>query len=65
MASSSARYRPEPTGYAALPALARLWADQGKRPQAHDLLAPVYGWFIEGLDTADLKDARALLDELR
>jgi class 3 adenylate cyclase/predicted ATPase len=44
--------------------LARLWAEQGKRAQAHDLLAPVYGWFTEGFDTADLKDARALLDEL-
>ena len=45
--------------------LARLWADQGKRSQAHDLLAPVYGWFTEGFDTADLKDAKALLDALR
>ena len=44
--------------------LARLWRDQGKRTQAHDLLAPVYGWFTEGFDTADLKDAQALLDEL-
>jgi predicted ATPase len=45
--------------------LARLWAEQGKRAQARDLLAPVYGWFTEGFDTADLKDARALLDDLR
>ncbi len=45
--------------------LARLWRDQGKRAQAHDLLAPVYAWFTEGFDTADLKDAKALLDELR
>jgi predicted ATPase len=45
--------------------LARLWADQGNRAQARSLLAPVYGWFTEGFDTADLKDARALLDELR
>jgi predicted ATPase len=45
--------------------LARLWAEQGERAQAHDLLAPVYGWFTEGFDTADLKDAKALLDELR
>ena len=45
--------------------LARLWRDQGKSAQAHDLLAPVYGWFTEGFDTADLKDAKALLDELR
>jgi predicted ATPase len=44
--------------------LARLWRDKGKRSQAHNLLAPVYGWFTEGLDTADLKDAKALLDEL-
>ncbi len=44
--------------------LARLWQSQGKLQQAHDLLAPVYGWFTEGFDTADLKDAKALLDEL-
>ena len=44
--------------------LARLRRDQGKRAEAHDLLAPVYGWFTEGFDTADLKDARALLDQL-
>jgi predicted ATPase len=44
--------------------LARLWGDQGKRQQAIDLLVPVYGWFTEGFDTADLKDAKALLDEL-
>jgi class 3 adenylate cyclase/predicted ATPase len=44
--------------------LARLWAGRGKRQQAIDLLAPVYGWFKEGFDTADLKDAKALLDEL-
>jgi predicted ATPase len=44
--------------------LARLWYQQGKRQEAHDLLAPVYNWFTEGFDTADLKDARALLDEL-
>ena len=45
--------------------LALLWAEQGERQQAHDLLAPVYGWFTEGFDTQDLKDAKALLDELR
>ena len=45
--------------------LARLWAEQGKRAQARDLLAPIYGWFTEGFETADLKDAQALLDELR
>jgi predicted ATPase len=44
--------------------LARLRRDQGRRAEAHDLLAPVYGWFTEGFDTLDLKDARALLDEL-
>jgi predicted ATPase len=44
--------------------LARLWRDQGKRGKARDLLAPVYGWFTEGFDTLDLKEARALLDEL-
>jgi len=44
--------------------LARLWRDQGKRAEARNLLAPVYGWFTEGFDTADLEDARALLDEL-
>ena len=44
--------------------LARLWQQQGKRTEAYDLLAPVYGWFTEGFDTADLQDARALLEEL-
>ena len=44
--------------------LARLWGGQGRRAEAHDLLAPVYGWFTEGFDTADLKEAKALLDEL-
>jgi len=44
--------------------LARLWRDQGRRSEARDLLAPVYGSFTEGFDTADLKDARALLAEL-
>jgi predicted ATPase len=44
--------------------LARLWWQQGKRPAAHALLAPIYGWFTEGFDTADLQDAKALLDEL-
>jgi predicted ATPase len=44
--------------------LARLWLDQGKRREARDLLAPVYGWFTEGFDTLDLKEAKALLDEL-
>jgi predicted ATPase len=44
--------------------LAKLWQQQGKRQEAHDLLAPVYNWFTEGFDTADLKDAKALLDAL-
>ena len=44
--------------------LARLWRDQGKQDQARDLLAPVYGWFTEGFDTRDLKEAKALLAEL-
>jgi predicted ATPase len=44
--------------------MARLWRDQGKRDAARDLLAPVYGWFIEGFDTLDLKGAKALLDAL-
>jgi len=38
--------------------MARLWRDQGKRIEAHDLLAPVYGWFTEGFDTRDLKEAK-------
>jgi predicted ATPase len=44
--------------------LARLWGDQGKRQQARALLAPVYGWFSEGFDTLNLKQAKTLLDEL-
>ena len=44
--------------------IARLWRDQGKRDEARELLAPVYGWFTEGFDTLDLKEAKALLDEL-
>ena len=45
--------------------LARLLVEQGRRAEAEDLLGPIYGWFTEGFDTADLKDAKALLDELR
>jgi len=44
--------------------LARLWQQQGKRQKAHDLLAPVYNWFTEGFDTADLQEAKALLEAL-
>ena len=44
--------------------LARLWRDQDKPQQARELLAPVYGWFTEGFDTRDLKEAKMLLEEL-
>ena len=44
--------------------MARLWRDQGKRDEARELLAPVFGWFTEGFDTLDLKEAKLLLDEL-
>ena len=44
--------------------MARLWRDQGKRQETYELLAPLYGWFTEGFDTLDLKEAKALLDEL-
>jgi predicted ATPase len=44
--------------------LAQLWREHGRRGEAHDLLAPVYDWFTEGFDTADLKEAKRLLDEL-
>jgi predicted ATPase len=45
--------------------LARLWRSQGKVQQARELLAPMFGWFREGFDTRDLKEAKALLDELQ
>jgi len=44
--------------------MARLWQEQGKRNEARELLAPAYGWFSEGFDTLDLKEAKVLLDEL-
>ena len=44
--------------------LSRLWQQQGKQAEAHALLAPIYGWFTEGFDTADLQEAKALLEEL-
>jgi predicted ATPase len=44
--------------------LAHLWRDQGKLQQSRELLAPVYGWFTEGFDTRDLKEAKALLEDL-
>ena len=44
--------------------LSRLWQQQGKKAEARQMLSEIYGWFTEGFDTADLKDARALIDEL-
>ena len=44
--------------------LSRLWQQQGKRTEVRALLAPIYGWFTEGFDTADLQEAKALLEEL-
>jgi predicted ATPase len=44
--------------------MARLWRDRGKRDEARDLLAPIYGWFTEGFETLDLKEAKALIDAL-
>ena len=44
--------------------LSRLWQHQGKRAEARELLAEIYGWFTEGFDTADLQEAKALLEEL-
>jgi predicted ATPase len=44
--------------------LSRLWQQQGKRTEAYELLAPIYGWFTEGFDTADLQEAKTLLDAL-
>ena len=44
--------------------LSRLWQQQGKRADAYELLAPIYGWFTEGFDTADLQEAKALLEAL-
>ena len=44
--------------------LARLWQQQGKQAEAYELLVPIYGWFTEGFDTTDLREAKALLDEL-
>ena len=54
----------EVAGTARCMSLARLWQQQGKRTAAYALLAPFYGWFTEGFDTADLQDAKALLEEL-
>ena len=51
-------------GLRAATCIAKLWGEQGRRVAARELLAPVYGWFTEGFDTADLKDAKRLLAEL-
>jgi predicted ATPase len=56
--------RKESPGNFAPLSMARLWRDQGKRDEARELLAPVYGWFTEGFDTLDLREAKALLGEL-
>ena len=68
VASAGDRYRPQPAGEIAGAARRdqsrSAVARPGRRAEAHDLLAPVYGWFTEGFDTADLADAKALLDEL-
>jgi predicted ATPase len=52
------------TGLRTAMSLCRLWQRQSKRTEAYELLAPIYGWFTEGFDTADLQDAKALLEEL-
>ena len=67
---SRARFRPPDSNKPALGSFARrrasraLWRDQGRRAEAHDLLAPVYGWFTEGFDTLDLREAKTLLNAL-
>ncbi len=48
----------------AVMSLSRLWQQQGKRDEAHQVLSEIYSWFTEGFDTADLQDAKALLDQL-
>ena len=49
----------------AVMSMARLWCDRGNRDEARDLLTPVYGWFTEGFDTLDLKEAKGLLNDMR
>ena len=56
--------RPKSLELRAAMSLSRLWQQQGKRAEAYELLAPIYGWFTEGFDTADLQEAKALLAEL-
>ena len=67
-ASSTLSTLPATTGeileLRAATSLARLWQHEGKRAEAHALLAPIYGWFTEGFDTADLQEAKALLEAL-
>ena len=58
------RQQAKPYELRAATSLARLWGEEGQREEASELLAPIYGWFIEGFATADLKEAKALLDEL-
>jgi hypothetical protein len=59
------RTRRRKSGSCASPwGLGRLWQQQGKQAEAHALLAPIYGWFTEGFDTADLQEAKMLLEEL-
>jgi predicted ATPase len=58
------RQKAKTWGLRAAMSMARLWRDQGKRRQAHALLAPIYGWFTEGFNTRDLKEAKALIDAL-
>ena len=62
--SARSRWRVSSRQNHAAMSMARLWHYQGKREQARDLLAPVYGWFTEGFDTLDLREAKVLLDEL-
>ena len=58
------RQSAKPFELRAATSVTRLWRDQGKRAEARDLLAPIYGWFTEGFDTPVLKEAKALLDAL-
>ena len=53
------------TNLRAVMSLSRLWQEQGKKEEARQILTEIYGWFTEGFDTADLKEAKALLEELR
>ena len=61
---SHARKTPNGGSLGRRPILARLLTEQGRRDEARTMLADIYGWFTEGFDTADLKDAKALLDQL-